>query len=104
MPGYAVEFTSENQPICGGRCKRQLGPTEEAIYLQNADPTRPGRKVCKECHQHYVGKATTRRINGISYLFTVELECSPNRDTDTGTTQADEVEMIRKQVTKAQRG
>jgi hypothetical protein len=69
MAEYAVEFTSENQGVCGGRCKKPFGATDEVFYLHNNDPTRPGRKVCRECHLHYIGKTTTRRITGTVPLF-----------------------------------
>jgi len=65
MPEFAVKFTSENQVICGGCCKQRLEPTAEIFYLHNNDPTQPGCKVCKICHQHYMGKATTHHVSGV---------------------------------------
>jgi hypothetical protein len=99
MPEFAVEFTSENQAICGGRCKQRLESTADVFYLHNNDPTRPGRKVCKKCYQHYMGKATTCRVSGMFFYCCIGILVNLVMIAETN-----DIELIRQQVAMAQRG
>ncbi|KAF8235097.1 hypothetical protein L208DRAFT_1376630 [Tricholoma matsutake] len=99
MPEFAVEFTSENQAICGGHCKQRLEPTADIFYLHNNDPTLPGRKVCKKCHQHYIGKATTRHASGTFFYCCIGILINLVMIAETN-----DIELIQQQVAMAQRG
>ena len=99
MLEFAVEFTSENQAICGGHCKQRLEPTADIFYLHSNDPTWPGRKVCKKCHQHYMGKATTRRVSGTFFYHCIGILINLVMIAETNDT-----ELIQQQVAMAQHG
>ena len=91
-----MEFTSENENIICGKCKRVL-KSEEVHYLFNANQNLPGRKVCGECHEHYITKATTIRINGIYIFFS-------SHGLISNLVCLEDVEAIKKRVAVAQRG
>jgi len=99
MDNFAVEFTSENQLLVCGGCKRQIRK-EDTQYLYNLNSTRPGRSVCPECYQYYVRKTTTHRTDRMFCIFFFHLSTLPICSMPTDT----EVAMIRQQVAVAQRG
>lgn len=71
---FAAEFTTEYSKPCEcSRCKQVFPAGTKLHYMQDARyPNKAGRSLCDSCHDYYLSKPSTRRVEeGKEFMFAI---------------------------------